>query len=363
MKRLIALSLTLAMVFAFTACGSNNTATDDPTASGDEAYTLTFSYFAPEIIGPGLFIQDAAKNIEERSNGRLKLDMYFNSTLLGPGDVISGCMNGTADIVMVDQSIMGEVFPLSNVFSMPFLETPPSKQKMDEAFGLLLAERPELSEELAAQGLMYLNIAPCGGFHLHGTSTLFDTPAKLAGKTVDGLGEGGNIISALGGNGVTLQPGDWYLSLSTSLLDGILQHFAVLTGFALSDVLTTHVIFSNTKDSTDYDALFGGGIYAPMMGNIMNKASFDALPPDLQAILLDEMSRFAEYVTAVDSATTVKESIDVCNARGDVFIFVGDEEREIWKPGMQVIIDKWLEQVNALGYDGLDLYNHLLSLF
>jgi TRAP-type C4-dicarboxylate transport system substrate-binding protein len=373
----LALGLGLVLSLAlFVGCGSGNAGSastaDDPaagddtadaSAGDDESYVLTYSYFTSESIGPGLFITQAAENIAERSNGRLTLDMYFNGTLLGAGDVISGCINGTADIVTVDQTIMGEVFPLSNIFSMPFIEIPPSKPEMDAAFNQLLVDRPELNDELAKQGLMYMGIAPCGGYHLHGTSILFDSPAKLAGKTIEGLGEGGNIITAMGGNGVSMDPGDWYLSLSTGLLDGQLTHFAAMNGFATSELLTTHVVFSNSDDPTDYDALFGGGIYAPMMGNLMNKASFDALPPDLQEILVDELSKFAEYVSDLDIPQMVVPAVDLCLDRGDTFVFVGDEEREAWIPGMQVIIDKWVAQVGALGYDGQAIYDHLLSLF
>jgi TRAP-type C4-dicarboxylate transport system substrate-binding protein len=373
-KIIVTVMFCLLLGIALAGCGGGSSPAGDTSADNagdaettaaesDESYVLTYSYFTSEAIGPGLFITQLAENVKERSNGRLTLDMYFNGTLLGTSDVITGCINGTADIVTVDQTIMGEVFPLSNIFSMPFLEIPPSKPEMDAAFNQLLADRPELNDELAKQGLMYMGIAPCGGYHLHGVSTVFDSPSKLSGKTIEGLGEGGNIITAMGGNGVSMDPGDWYLSLSTGLLDGQLTHFAAMNGFATAELLKTHVVFSNSDDPTDYDALFGGGIYAPMMGNIMNKASFDALPADLQEILVDEFSKFAEYVSDLDIPQMVIPAVDLCLERGDTFVFVGDEEREAWLPGMRIIIDRWVEQVEALGYDGQAIYDHLLSLF
>lgn len=379
--RLIALVLALVFVFALAACGGNGTtpstnppSTDAPTDSGTETpdappaddgtvYNLTFNYFGPESIGPGMYMLQCAEMIQEQSNGRIVIDSYFNGTLLGSEDSISGCINKTADLVFVDSTIVGEAFPLNAVFSMPYLETPPAKPALDASYNQLVKDCPELEAELNAQGLMWLTLAACGGYHLHGTSAMFDSPAKLSGKTIEGLGEGGNIITAMGGNGVTLDPGDYYLSVSTGLLDGMLAHFAEMTGFGLSEVLTTHVIFSNYDDPTDYEALFGGGIYAPMMGSVMNTESFNSLPADLQEIILDEFSKFPEFVTDMDLPYMVTPAVDMCLERGDEFIFVGDEEREEWTAGMQPVIDKWLARCDAAGYDGQAVYDHLLELF
>ena len=369
--RIIAIFLVLVMVFSLTACNTSAPAPApaSPPASGeappadDTVYTLTYSYFAPDFIGPSMFIKDAAAKIEQRSNGRLKLDLHFNGTLLGFSDTVTGCINGVADIVTFDQGAIAEVFPLSNVFSMPYLETPPDKRTMDAAYNRFIAETPELNDELAKQGLMYLGISAIGGYHMHGATELFDSQSKLPGKTIDGLGEGGNIITSMGGNGVAMDPGDWYLSLSTGLLDGMLAHFAMMTGFALSELLTTHVIFSNSQDLKDYYTLFGGGIYAPMMGNVMNIAAYEKLPPDLQVILIEEMGKFAQFVTDMDVPDMVTPAVDMCVDRGDVFVFVGDAEREAWLPGMQEFIDKWADQVAPLGYDGKALYQKLLDMF
>lgn len=379
--RILALILALVMAVALAACGdgtatptpgtstpapdNSGSSTPDPAPVDDgEKYVLTYSYFGPEVIGPGLFMSQLAEEIAEETNGRLTFDTFYNGTLLKTSDVISGCINGTADIVVVDSSIVGEVFPLNNVFSMPFLNTPPSKNAMDAAYMQLLVDCPELGEELSKQGLMWLNIGANGGFHLHGVSTMYSSPSTLAGSTIDGLGEGGNLITALGGNGVTMDPGDWYLSLSTGLLDGQLMHFAAMRGFATDELLTTHVIFANIDDPTEYEDMFGGGLYAPISGYIMNTDSFNSLPADLQELLTTKMLDYAVFCTdEFNMPHEVIPSIDICIERGDEFIFVGDEEREEWVYGMEVVLEKWYAQCESAGYDGKAVYDHLLDLF
>ena len=367
MKRRFLIFLALIMLTSLSACNSAAPADSANTDSGSspsgegETYTLTYNYYGPEVIPPGQFVLSAAQNIAERSNGRLTIDCYFNGTLLKIGDAITGCINGTADIVFMDSNILGEGFPLSKVFLMPYLETPPGKKEMDAAFKQLLVDCPELHEELNAQGLMYLAMMPAGGYHLHGVSELFDSPSKLAGKTIENAAS--PLVGALGGNGVTLDPGDLYLSLNTGLLDGQLAHFAMLSGFRLEELLTTHVIFSNSKDPTDYYSMYGGGLFTASMGIMMNKASFDALPPDLQEILTDEFGKMADFITARALETTLKSAIDTCVERGDTFVFIGDDDRGPWLPAIESVLNDWFEEVAAKGYDGQAIYNHLLDLF
>ena len=362
MKRLIAIILTLAMALAFTACGSNNTAPNTPASSGDETYTLTYNYPYSEAIGPGVVALATAKNIEERSNGRLKIDCYFNSTLLTLWDTLSGVMNGTADIAFVDATVLSEGFALNNVYSMPYLTTPPGKIATDAAYAQLIKDCPELAEEMASLGVMWLGITSIGGYHLYSTEVL-DTPAKLAGKTYQGIGEGGRIVNALGGNGIVLDAGDFYLSLSTGLLDGILVMIGELIAFGLYEIVDTHMIFTNSKDITDYDAMWGGGIYAPGMGIIMNTESFNKLPADLQEIVLDEYGQYGARIFEVDAPTIIIPAIDIITERGDEVVFIDSDARQEWSQHFGPVLDIWYEKCEAAGYDGRAVYTHLLELF
>jgi len=358
--------MSLAMVLALTACGGSNSGGGSENNSApdpEQTYHLVYSYFGPEVIPPGQFPKLAMEKITERSNGRLTFDAYFSGTLLSAADSVTGCMNKTADMVWVDSSQMSELFPLNNVFTMPYIETPPVKSKLDAAFQQMLIDCPELVAELAAKDLMYISMMAAGGFHLHGVKELFDSPSKLSGKIIDGLGFGGRLATALGANGVVIDVTDYYMSMSTGLLDGQFNHYASVHGFAVDEVVTTHTMFSNSNDLHDYDAMLGGGLYAAMMGIIMNKSSFDALPADLQALVVEEFGKIADYITPIDLEVMVKPSIELGESKGDKFIFIDDAGRQEWAHGIQQVVDEWVSDVGALGYDGRAIYNHMMDLF
>lgn len=385
--RLATLILALVLIFALAACGepgtpappgtsgagassddnSDGTLSDEPSPDGDEGktYLLTLSYFAPETVGPGMFSIYAAEQIAERSGGRLTLDCYFNGTLLSFEDTVNGAINGVADIVWIDSTNIGEVFPLHNLFAMPYEKTPPgSKATLDAVYNQMLADIPAFSEELAAVNLRWLGMMAIGGYHLHGTGTVFDTPATLSGKTIEALAEGANVVTNLGGKGTVLDSGDFYLSLSTGLCQGQICNTAGLWGFKTYEVLTTHTLFSNSDDPADYDIWFGGGLYAPIMGTVMNLESFNSLPADLQAVVLEVFSELPSWITEADMPTQIQPAVDAILERGDPITIVDDETRAAeWWPGMSTVIDKWLATVEAEGHDGQAIYDHLMELF
>lgn len=389
MKKYRPATLILALVLSFVlaACGgtdapsspgtsspgtsSNDSSGGDPTggpsppSDDGETYSLTLSYFAPETVGPGMFSTYAAEQIAERSGGRLTLDCYFNGTLLSFEDTINGAINGVADIVWIDSTNIGEVFPLHNLFAMPYEKTPPgSKATLDAVYNQMLVDIPEFSEELAAVNLRWLGMMAIGGYHLHGTGTALDTPATLSGKTIEALAEGANVVTNLGGKGTVLDSGDFYLSLSTGLCQGQICNTAGLWGFKTYEVLTTHTLFSNSDDPTDYDVWFGGGLYAPIMGTVMNLESFNQLPADLQAVVLEVFAELPSWITEADMPTQVQPAVDAILERGDPITIVNDEIRAAeWWPGMKPVIDNWLAAVEAEGHDGQAIYDHLMELF
>ena len=361
-NRITALVLALVMLFALASCSTGGAPATAPDNDADETYTLIYNYCYSEAIGPGQFALQAAESVAERSNGRLTVECYFNGTLLSLRDSLTGCINGVADMIFIDATMLSEGFVLNNVYSLPYLSTPPGKAATDRAYGQLIKDCPELAEEMASVGVMWLAVCTIGGYHLYATEVL-DSPKKLGGKTIEGIGEGGNIINAAGGNGVVLDAGDFYMSLSTGLLDGILVMIGELTAFGLYDIVDKHMIFSNSTDIQNYDEMWGGGLYSPAMGVIMNIDSFNKLPADLQQIVLEEYGKYQQITTTLDAPTIITPTIDFITERGDEVIFINNDARQEWASNFDPILENWYGRCDAAGYDGRVVYNRLLELF
>ena len=128
-KRFLALSLTLAMCLAMlTGCGggSDTTATDDGGSAGDSASgTPEVTWVAscanaddhPAVQGVHKF----AELVEEKSAGRMHIDVFANAQLASDSDCIEGMqMNTIQSGIMVSSALAGFTDELL-VFDLPFL--------------------------------------------------------------------------------------------------------------------------------------------------------------------------------------------------------------------------------------------------
>jgi ABC-type glycerol-3-phosphate transport system substrate-binding protein len=113
--------LMLGLILAGCASAPTSGNKDNVTAGGpgaaEETFELTFSYFGPEMIPPGHWSQEAAKRVEEKTNGRVKIKTYFSESLLMYGDTITGTASGVADISFVDSGLLAGQYDLNMVFN------------------------------------------------------------------------------------------------------------------------------------------------------------------------------------------------------------------------------------------------------
>ena len=127
MKKLIALLLALTMVFALAACGSKPAAsapaaapaaekTEDAAPAAepvdDTVYKLNFYHiFAAEEAGghESLWINKAVKEVEEKSGGRLLIDVQPGGVMGSEEELIPQVFAGTVDMSLSGPSVWGTV--------------------------------------------------------------------------------------------------------------------------------------------------------------------------------------------------------------------------------------------------------------
>ncbi|MBR1455648.1 MAG: TRAP transporter substrate-binding protein [Oscillospiraceae bacterium] len=124
MKKLLALMLALVMVFALAACGSSSTASTSSApapaeSSGTEAapaddtvYKLNFYHiFAAEEAGghESLWINKAVEEIAEKSGGRLLIDVQPGGVMGSEEELIPQVFAGTVDMSLSGPSVWGTV--------------------------------------------------------------------------------------------------------------------------------------------------------------------------------------------------------------------------------------------------------------
>ena len=113
MKKILALVMALTMIFALTAVS----------ASADDAIVLKIGVSTADTDPRNIAANDFAKEIEEKTNGAVKAEVYPAGQLGGDGQLVESMVldAGTVDIVITDASNFGTVVPDMNISGLPFL--------------------------------------------------------------------------------------------------------------------------------------------------------------------------------------------------------------------------------------------------
>ena len=113
MKKILALVMALTMIFALTAVS----------ASADDAIVLKIGVSTADTDPRNIAANSFAKEIEEKTNGAVKAEVYPAGQLGGDGQLVESMVldAGTVDIVITDASNFGTVVPDMNISGLPFL--------------------------------------------------------------------------------------------------------------------------------------------------------------------------------------------------------------------------------------------------
>ena len=156
MRRILCLALALVMTFALAACGSgagssasaSDTKTD--TAAEDTVYTLNFYHIFAGVGHEQEWITKAIEEIEEQSEGHLKINCVPDGTMGGEDELIPQVFAGALDMSLSGPSVWGTVGGVDEIgwSELPYVVTNYSEMN---ALGEIL---PELTnKQLEAKGI------------------------------------------------------------------------------------------------------------------------------------------------------------------------------------------------------------------
>lgn len=211
MKRIILITLILMMVFSGVFAGG----------ASESSRSATIKMRWGNVFGPdipfNLGVAHFKEAIEERSNGRIKMEFYPSSQLGNNGDLMSMLIEGTNQIGnegggflsdYASKFLIGEaVYAFNSVDHMLKVMNGELGQEM---YDQLLTER----------GLRVIDVWYYGARHIT-ANKMIDTPADLAGLKMR-VPNGPLYISngtALGANPTPLALSEVYLALQTGVID------------------------------------------------------------------------------------------------------------------------------------------------
>ena len=332
---MLALSLMLPLTLSACSSGSGSEAKED---AADEVVVLRMSHFmpAPSAMNAEIF-EPWAKKIEEESNGRIKIENFPGSTLTKPADTYEAVVNGRVDIGIQLQGYTSGRFPLSQIAELPGLSN--SAAQMSCLMQTLydngtIADEYEDSHVISLYGL--------GPGALHSTK-LISKPDDMKGLRIRRPSAvAGDIIESMGAAPVGLPATDIYTSLQRGVIDGLSLPWDGVPIFRVNELVKNHTNIP---------------LYSSSVVMNMNKAKYDALPPDLQKVIDDNSGMVLAQKVGAMLTEDDKEALQAAKDAGDTIVDIPDPlNNPAWAGPLKQGTQKYLDSVDANGADANAIY-------
>ena len=264
-----------------------------PAADG-KTYTLKVGMVVTDQDPMYLGAMELKKNVEQRSNGRLKVEVYPSSQLGDTKDLQEQAKMGANVAVITDAALLAEIVPEIGVLGAPYVT-----DNYEDANKLVKSPLFKgWANKLDASGYKVLSFNWYQGERHFITNVKIEKPADLKGLRIrtPGAPIWKDSINAMGANATALAWGEVYPGLQQKVVDGAEAQYPAVFGARLYEV-AKHI--SKTRHFQLMTALVTGDKW------------FKSLPADLQQILLEETEKAGDFASkkTVDSLSDYEQKM------------------------------------------------------
>jgi TRAP-type C4-dicarboxylate transport system substrate-binding protein len=229
-----------------------------------ETIDLTYSIFFPPTHGHAIQGVNMAKEIEKRTNGRVKITVFPGGTLTKAPDVYDGVVKGISDIGMSVFAYSRGRFPIMEAVDLP-LGWPNGKVATRVAYEYAKMMNPKELQDVKVLAI-----------HAHGPGILaakkdVNSLDDIKGMKIRCTGLSSKLAKYLGAAPVAMGQGQAYEALQKGVVEGTFCPIETLKGWKQAEVID-YVIETESLG------------YTTAMFVVMNKKKYDSLPPDIQKI-------------------------------------------------------------------------------
>jgi TRAP-type C4-dicarboxylate transport system substrate-binding protein len=304
-------------------------------------------FLPPPAPVPALILKPWAEGLEEASGGRIKIQ-HFDAMSLGgrPPELMDQARDGVVDMAMTVVGYTPGRFPRTEVFELPFMMTDP----------VATAKAYWEMVETDWQSNEYKDVKVLGAW-VHGPGKIHTKDGVNKLEDMDGLTLRGptriinDLLSELGAEPIGMPLPAIPEALSKGVVKGTVIPWEVTTAIRLSELVGNHTEFSGDE-----------ALYTAAIVLVMNKASYDAMPDDLKAILDAEagekLSAFATQVMWDMDAPAKKIAEDA----GNTIVELDAAEVARWKEASKPVVDRWIADMDSKGIDGAALIEQAKAL-
>lgn len=282
MKKFNSLLFIVSAILLLAACSSDkekeSSTKDEPNkgkdVSSEETFTLKYnSAFPPSTQdwhAKYKATEEFAKLVEEKSDGRLKIDVFYSNQLAGQSESLDALAKGTIDIQNLTPSAWGDKVPEGDVTGLAYWN-------INEEHSLYIMRDTDIGElyeeAMGEYGVQVLSYWPAGAAGFLSTKPIASV-SDLKGLTMNLHSSLAADMYAKAGAGVaTIPVAELYEAFLRGTLNGVSFPFYALEDYKFAEVV-------------DYITL--PATISPVLGLVaISQKTMDKLPEDLQKILIE----------------------------------------------------------------------------
>ncbi|WP_457576128.1 TRAP transporter substrate-binding protein [Desulfomarina sp.] len=303
-----------------------------PSISTAKTVTLKYANFFPPTHIQSKLAESWCKEVEKRTDGRVKIEYYPGGSLLKGKQIYDGVADGIADIGFSVLAYTRGRFPVISALDLPFGYTSgiTATAVANELYNKL---KPK---EFNDTKLMYLH-AHGPGF-IHTRNKQITKLEDLKGLRIRSTGMSAEAVKALGATPVAMGMADSYQSLQKGVVDGSAYPLEANRGWKLGEV-------------TKYAVCVYPVAYTTTFFVTMNKDKWSAIDKKDQ-----------DAIEAINAEWSIKhgeawDSSDLAGLRffmeqGNTAAGLDPKEVERWKKAVAPVIDKYAAGLDKKGIDG-----------
>ncbi|MGA3174620.1 MAG: TRAP transporter substrate-binding protein [Syntrophorhabdales bacterium] len=310
-----------------------------PAGQCQQKITLTYANFPPSTTFPCVQMERWAREVEKRTNGKVKIQTFPGGTLLPAKNIFDGVITGTADIGNFAMSYQPGRFPVSEAIDLPIGFS--SARNASLALYDLIDKYPKEFEKVKL--LTVFTCPPSDFMTIKPVRTLKD----LKGMELAVSGTGAEAVKRLGGIPVAMPQSERPEALQKGVVKGVVSSMEVLKDLNYA---------AYCPYATDTN------LFVVTFAVVMNKDKWNAMPADVKKVMDDLRREQAEW-TGKYVDDHVKEALEWSKQKyqHQVINLPASDKAQI--PGLvKPMIDEYIKRATAKGLPGEQIIQDLMKL-
>lgn len=298
-----------------------------PLSSAAAPITLSYANFPPAPTFPCVQMERWSDEVEKGTGGKVAINTYPGSTLLGAKNMLDGVIAGQADIGCLCMAYQPGRFIVTNATALP-LGFPNATVASLSLWDIYRKHNPEAFAKVKV--LTMFTCAPANIYAKKPVKNLED----LKGLELRASGGVAQVLKALGAAPVGMPQSECPEALQKGVVKGAASSLETLMDFKYAEMCK-------------YVTIMNGPVYP--FAVVMNMDKWNSLPKDVQDVM-DGLGTEQAWWTGNYMDKHVDESVEWSKKNHNIEVTkLTTREMTRWNRLMKPLIDKWITDANAKG--------------